>query len=163
MKQTILVILVTVAFASCCGQSKTGPDTAPVAEMNDTVARASIRGCWRLRQIVTNKHKIVRDEESPDSNLYVNFNTDGTFSLSTDCNTICGNYTTVEDSISLKMVQPTVVDCCDHAEIENMLRRTLPTIETMETVNDSIVRLCTNETNYLELKKLEVRVKCAVD
>lgn len=163
MKQTILVILVTVAFASCGGQSKTGPGTAPVAETNDTVARTSIQGWWRLQQIVTNKHKIVRDEESPDSNLYVNFNTDGTFSFSTDCNTICGNYTTVEDSISLKMIQPTVVNCCDHVEIENMLRRTLPTIETMETVNDSIVRLCTNETNYMELKKMEVRVKCIAD
>lgn len=163
MKHTILIIATAAMFAACGGQNKTSQDTDTVAEPTDAVACTSIQGCWNLQLIVSNKYEIVQDVKSQEGNLYANFNEDGTFSFSTDCNTVSGEYTTTGDSISLKIVNPDIVECCDHAEIENMLRRALPTIETIETVNDSVIRLCTNETNYIKLKKLKVGVKCITD
>ncbi len=84
---------------------------------------------------------------------YIDFNEDNTFGVMTNCNHLGGQYVQSKDSIQLNNILTTEM-ACDNMELEDMLKKVLPMVNSIDCINDSIARLNTAKgDSYIVLKK----------
>lgn len=152
MKAILSVAAVAaLALSSCAGSSKTANDAA----VNDeTEANAvELTGYWYLENVVANDTISARPAEIDAENpQFVAFLPDSTYAFTTNCNTISGQYEVNGDSIKLTGFMQTRMSC-PNMDVEQMLATILPNVNTVEAVNDSVVRLNTSDpAQYIVLR-----------
>lgn len=162
MKNYSLLLLSVVAVCSCSRTSSTETTQSNVTEQTE-LPSIYLNGQWYIENIVFNYSTNVRpDEEVPGSKQYITF-AEGAFSIITNCNAISGSYTIKGDSIHIGDGAMTEI-ACDNMAIEDVLRKILPTMATVDVTNDSIVRLnCTDSSSYIILRKSPIQMKCHVE
>ncbi len=124
----------------------------------DVVVAPDLQGQWSIVNIVENDSTYVRpDEIEPAASAYIDFKADSTFGIVTNCNHISGRFVQTGDSISFTDISFTEL-ACDNMEIEDMMKKILPQVETVDCINDSITRLnCTVGESYIVLKRSSLK------
>ena len=149
--KTFLPLAAIAVMASCTGAGK---ETAtPAAEEPQATASADLAGKWNLVNIVLSDTVNVRPAEAvPDAVQYIEF-TDSTYFIQTNCNTISGPLTVNGDSVTLG-AGPATRMACENMATEDALYQVLPLIQTVDVVNDSVVRLnSADASKYIVLGK----------
>lgn len=125
-----------------------------------SVTSADIHGQWMIENVVENDSSYVRPSEiAPDAVAYIDFKDDSTFGVMTGCNHLGGRYSQSGDSLLLTDMSWTEL-ACDHMELEDMLKKVLPLVRTIDTLNDSITRLnAVDAPTYIVLRKPSTPVK----
>lgn len=162
MKNYSLLLLSNVSVCSCSRTSSTETTQSNVTEQTE-LPSIYLNGQWYIENIVFNYSTNVRpDEEVPGSKQYITF-AEGAFSIITNCNAISGSYTIKGNSIHIGDGAMTEI-ACDNMATEDVLRKILPTMATVDVTNDSIVRLnCTDASSYIILRKSPIQMKCHVE
>lgn len=160
MKRILYILPALLLMVSCGRQNnKSLSDTSKMSD-SDTTACASVEGQWLLEHVVVNDTLEVRPADvNAESKLYANFYNDSTFNFQTGCNAIGGRYVQNGDSIAMSDMMWTEM-ACDDMRVEELLKDVLPQVKTVVWNNDSIVRLNTESSAYIDLKKCEAKVKC---
>lgn len=151
-------LFIASIMASCTGNKSTNNQMTDKNALQE-VTDVNINGQWYIENIVFNDSTYVRpSEEVPDARQYFVF-TDSTYSIMTNCNSICGSVTIIGDSIKLGDGMMTEM-ACDNMATEDALRKILPNIATIDVENDSIVRLNSNQSSeYIVLRKAKIEIK----
>lgn len=143
-----------LAMTACVGKK----DKSAVNENTDlTVMNSSesvdISGEWDIISVVINDTNYVKPaEQIPEVRQYVTFDS-GSFLITTNCNTIQGEYTVIGDSLSIPVMLTTEM-ACDDMTVEDAISKVLPHVTTIEEENDSIIRLNTSSGGgYVVLRK----------
>lgn len=162
MRVSGLFLLIILGICSCSRTTSTGSAQSNIEEHTEQPS-IDLIGQWYIENIVFNDSTNVRpEEEVPDSKQYITFEAD-TYSIITNCNTISGAYSIKGDSIKIEDGAMTEI-ACDNMATEDALRKILPTIETVDVTNDSIVRLnSTDVSSYIVIRKSPIQVKCHVE
>lgn len=153
--KTILWLSITaVAFTGCSG-NKDNNEGAGETDNPQNVASSGLAGQWLIESIVFNDSVYVRpQEEVPGSNQRINF-TENSYTINTNCNVICGDYSLHGDSLTFHPGAMTEV-ACDNMATEEAMCRILPDISSLSVQNDTVVRLdCRNPSAYILLHKVE--------
>ncbi len=147
-----LMICLVLGAASCTG-SKGSQKQAEDSE-NQEEHLENIQGQWMIENVVENDSSYVRPSEiDPGLTSYIDFRDDSTFGIVTNCNHIGGNYIQSNDSIRLTDIMATEM-ACDNMDLEEMLKKVLPSVNTIDCINDSITRLNTDKgESYIVLRK----------
>lgn len=154
-----LMICLVLGVASCSGnKSNEGNNVADAENMNVPVE--NIQGQWLIENVVENDSSYVRPSEiEPGMTPYIDFRDNNAFRIVTNCNHIEGTYTQTNDSIHLNELMTTEM-ACDNMELEEMLIKVLPSVNTVDCINDSITRLNTSKgDSYIVLQKASQKVK----
>lgn len=134
-------ICLLLAAVSCAGKHE--KKSVDVAFDSEGVAQAqTVQGKWLIEDVVVNDTLCLR---ASDRSCYFNFNDDGTFGISTNCNSFGGEYRQCGDSISFANVCWTEMACDDMA-MEEVLKEVLPDVCAIDFINDSLVQLNANAT-----------------
>ncbi len=146
-------------MVSCSGDKnshKSGEDNAYV----QNISEVNIRGQWDIENVVENDSSYVRPAEIEQGiTAYIDFREDHTFGVMTNCNHIGGLYRQDNDSIQLTEISATEM-ACYNMEVEEMLKKVLPLVNTIDCINDSITRLNSDKgDSYIVLKKREMYMK----
>lgn len=114
----------------------------------------NIQGQWDIENIVENDSSSVRPSEIEQGiTAYIDFKEDMTFGIMTNCNHIGGEYIQNNNSLRLTNISSTEM-ACDNMETEEMLKKILPIVSTIDCINDSITRLNSDKgDSYIVLKK----------
>ncbi len=155
-----LMICLLIGISSCSGVSN-NPDKSKVGNDGDKeISIVNIQGQWDIENVVENDSSYVRPSEIQQGiTSYIDFKEDETFGIITNCNHIGGQYHQNADSIILTEISTTEM-ACDNMELEEMLKRVLPMVNTIDCINDSITRLnSTKGDSYIVLKKRDMTVK----
>lgn len=140
-------------LASCGGQSKTADNSQTELPQPD------IQCMWYIENVVINDTLFARPSDiDPERNQSFTFD-DGSFGVNTNCNTLGGEYVLKGDSISFTNIMTTEM-ACDNEQVERLVMRILPEVRTVDCVNDSTLRLNTDSTAYILLKKAPFAQKC---
>lgn len=146
-------IAIAALTTSCGGGSKT--QTAAEQE-NDSIQTAQavvLDGKWNVENVVVNDTLFARpSEETPDQKSVATFE-GGNYSIATNCNSIQGSYTLNGDSLAMNPGLCTEM-ACENMRVEDMLKKVLPAIRTVEAVNDSVVRLNGEASEYIVLTRV---------
>lgn len=155
MWKYLMICLVLVA-TSCTGTKSSQDKVADSENTNDTVG--NIQGQWLIENVVENDSSYVRPSEiEPGLTSYIDFREDNTFGIVTNCNHIGGTYYQSNDSIRLTDILTTEM-ACDNMKLEDMLKYVLPSVSTIDCLNDSIMRLNTDKGDaYIVLHKSSLR------
>lgn len=155
-----LIICLLAGTISCTGSKNSSTESSGAASDNTKEKSASIVGQWDIENIVENDSSYVRPAEIEQGiTAYVYFREDSTFGIMTNCNHLGGEYVRKGDSIRLTDISATEM-ACDNMEIEDMLKKILPMVNTVDCINDSITRLnTTKDDSYIVLKKNNIAVK----
>ncbi len=147
-----LMICLVLGAASCTGSKESQKQAADSENKKEHVE--NIQGQWLIENVVENDSSYVRPSEiDPGLKSYIDFRDDNTFGIVTNCNHIGGNYSQNNDSIQLTEILTTEI-ACDNMELEDMLKKVLPEVNTIDCINDSITRLNTAiGESYIVLKK----------
>lgn len=139
-------------MAACNGSKNTSEKPAE--------SPATIQGQWLIENVVENDSSYVRPSEIEQGiTAYIDFREDNTFGVMTNCNHIGGQYHQASDSIRLTEISTTEM-ACDNMDLEEMLKKILPIVNTIDCINDSITRLNSSKgDSYIVLKKREMTVK----
>ncbi len=153
-----LMICLVLGVASCSG-TKSSQEQA-VDSQNQKEQVENIQGQWMIENVVENDSSYVRPSEiDPGKTSYIDFREDRTFGIVTNCNHIGGEYSQENDSIHLTNISTTEM-ACDNMELEEMLKKVLPSVNTIDCINDSITRLNTDKgESYIVLRKSSLPVK----
>ncbi len=157
-KFLILCLLVT---ASACTGTKGDTNISKVNENTGAETKiADIQGQWMIENIVENDSSYVRPSDLENAvTVYIDFRKDYSFGINTNCNHISGQYVVKNDSIALNDISATEM-AFDNMEIEDMLKKILPEVNYLDSINHSIARLNTKDSaSYIVLKKMKVIVK----
>ncbi len=121
---------------------------------------ANIQGQWQIENVVENDSSYVRPSEIEQGiTAYIDFRDDNTFGVMTNCNHLGGRYHQAADSICLTDLSATEM-ACDNMDLEEMLKKILPMVNTVDCINDSITRLNSDKgDSYIVLKKSPLPVK----
>lgn len=153
-----LMICLTIGVVSCTSNKGSHENEGNANNQKGSVE--SILGQWQIENVVENDSSYVRPSEiEPGITSYIDFREDRTFGIMTNCNHIGGNYTQANDSIYLTDIMSTEM-ACDNMQLEEMLKKVLPMVNTIDCTNDSIIRLNTDQSGaYIVLKKSSHQVK----
>ncbi len=153
-----LMICLVLGVASCSG-TKSSQEQA-VDSQNQKEQVENIQGQWMIENVVENDSSYVRPSEiNPGMTSYIDFREDRTFGIVTNCNHIGGEYSQENDSIHLTNISTTEM-ACDNMELEEMLKKVLPSVNTIDCINDSITRLNADKgESYIVLRKSSLPVK----
>ncbi len=153
-----LIIGLMLGATSCAANKGSQENDADYENHNEY--SVSIQGQWQIENVVENDSSYVRPSEiEPGMKSYIDFREDRTFGIMTNCNHIGGNYTQANDSIYLTDIMSTEM-ACDNMQLEEMLKKVLPIVNTIDCTNDSIIRLNTDQSGaYIVLKKSSHQVK----
>lgn len=154
------MICLLIGITSCSGGNNNS-DKSKVGNSNDKeISAVNIQGQWDIENVVENDSSYVRPSEIEQGiTAYIDFKEDNTFGIMTNCNHLGGQYVQSNDSIQLKDILTTEI-ACDNMELEDMLKKVLPMVNTIDCINDSITRLNSYKgDSYIVLKKREVTVK----
>ena len=91
----------------------------------------------------------LRPAEEKNGNAGITFE-NGRYSITTNCNSIQGEYTLNGNSIVLHAGLTTEM-ACDNMQLEDGLKKILPAISTIESQNDSTIRLSSKNSDYIML------------
>lgn len=134
-------ICLMFAAVSCAGKQDGKP--VDVALDSEGVAQTqAVKGEWMIEDVVVNDTLCLR---ASDRSCYFNFHDDGTFGISTNCNSFGGEYRLCGDSISFANVCWTEIACDDMA-MEEVLKEVLPDVCAIDFINDSVAQLNANAT-----------------
>jgi len=159
MKRILYIVPAIFLMASCGGHNDKNVSDTSVMSETDSAIHASIEGQWLLEHVVVNDSLEVRPADiDPDSKLYAYFYNDSTFNFQTGCNAIGGRYVQTGDSITMSDMLCTEM-ACENMQVEDLLKNVLPQVNTVDWDNDSVVRLNTQSSAYVVLKKCEAKVK----
>ncbi len=145
-----LIMSLAAGLVACSGMKENG---------NHECCSTGIQGQWAIENVVENDSSYVRPSEiAPGVTAYIDFRDDNTFGIMTNCNHIGGQYVQTNDSIKLTDIYATEM-ACDNMDIEDMLRKVLPMVSTIDCINDSITRLNSETSSYIVLHKMQQPVK----
>ncbi len=151
-----LLSCLMVSMVACTGsKTNTNPDQSGMDDAETlNVPMPNIQGQWWIENVVENDSSYVRPSEiDPEMTAYIVFKDDNSFGIMTNCNHLGGQYIQSNDSISMIDIFTTEM-ACDNMELEDMLKKILPLVTTVDCVNDSIARLNTKiGESYIVLKK----------
>ncbi len=149
-----IIICLLVSMAACTGAQKNSDKTDSDKAVNEEISVNSIHGQWDIENVVENDSSYVRPSEiEPSITSYIDFREDNTFGVMTNCNHIGGQYRQTNDSLFLTDISTTEM-ACDNMELEEMLKKVLPLVNTIDCINDSITRLNSEKgETYIVLKK----------
>ncbi len=149
------IICLLVGAISCTGTKNSGTESENIKEKP-----TNIIGQWDIENIVENDSSYVRPSEIEQGIIaYIDFKEDNTFGVMTNCNHFGGQYRQNNDSILLTDVFATEM-ACDNMEVEEMLKKILPLVNTIDCLNDSITRLNSDKgDSYIVLKKRIMTLK----
>ncbi len=153
-----LMICLVLGAASCTGSKESQKQAADSENKKEHVE--NIQGQWMIENVVENDSTYVRPSEiNQGMTSYIDFREDRTFGIVTNCNHIGGEYSQENDSIHLTNISTTEM-ACDNMELEEMLKKVLPSVNTIDCINDSITRLNTDKgESYIVLRKSNQPVK----
>lgn len=147
-------MLPAVVLMTACGSqgNKSGDESSQLSDAKTAVC-APIEGQWLLEHVVVSDSSEIRPADiDPDAELLAFFYNDSTFSFQTGCNTIGGRYVQNNDSIVFTDMLWTEM-ACEDMRVEELLRTVLPEVNTVDCINDSVVRLNAPADAYVVLKK----------
>ncbi len=152
------MICLVLGAASCTARKDSQEQAADSENQKDQVE--NIQGQWMIENVVENDSTYVRPSEiNQGMTSYIDFREDRTFGIVTNCNHIGGEYSQENDSIHLTNISTTEM-ACDNMELEEMLKKVLPSVNTIDCINDSITRLNTDKgESYIVLRKSNQPVK----
>ncbi len=147
-----LMFCLMLGAASCTGNKGSQEQASDSQNQKEQVE--NIQGQWQIENVVENDSSYIRPSEiDPEMTSYIDFRDDNTFGIVTNCNHIGGTYTQSNDSIHLNEIMTTEM-ACDNMELEEMLKKVLPSVTTIDCLNDSITRLNTDKgESYIVLRK----------
>lgn len=147
-----ILIMAAAAMVAACSNSNTDSNTQPAACGES--ASTAILGEWNIANIVENDSTNVRPDEMapPGRPQHFTFDTDSTFGITTNCNSLGGTYTLRGDSITFIDIMQTEMACDDMAA-EQLLSRILPHVAAIDLINDSTLRLNTSAEAYIILSR----------
>ncbi len=156
------MICLLLGMSACNGaknDSVKDKDVTDTTENTKTLS-VNIQGQWDIENVVENDSSYVRPSEIGQGiTSYIDFKADNTFGIVTNCNHIGGQYHQDNASITLTDISTTEM-ACDNMELEEMLKKVLPMVNSIDCINDSITRLNSDKTDsYIVLKKATNRVK----
>ncbi len=154
------MISLLMGFTSCTGGNNKSDKSEEDNVDNKEISAINIQGQWDIENVVENDSSYVRPSEIEQGiTAYIDFKDDNTFGLMTNCNHLGGQYIQTNDSIQLKEIFTTEM-ACDNMALEEMLKKMLPMVNTIDCINDSITRLNTYKgDSYIVLKKSKKTVK----
>ncbi len=120
--------------------AQTAPDTTP-----------DIEGQWKIEQVAIGDSINLRPAEEKNGNAGITFE-NGRYSITTNCNSIQGEYTLNGNSIVLHAGLTTEM-ACDNMQLEDGLKKILPAISTIESQNDSTIRFSSKNSDYIMLSR----------
>lgn len=139
--------IIAIALAACNSktvQTEATTEAEPAAE--ETLA---LDGTWRLLDFAHDTEICVIDE---DSDYYLQFNSeDNSFGMSTECNSLSGNYVATADSLRFNITAATLM-LCDDTKVEDAFKSILPTIDTYSIGPDSTLQLRVDARRYATFK-----------
>lgn len=153
-----LMICLVLGGVSCSGNKSAREMDADVDK--EQVIAEDIQGQWLIENVVESDSSYVRPSEiEPGLTSYIDFRKDNTFGIVTNCNHIGGEYSQKNDSIKLINISSTEM-ACDNMELEDLLKKVLPMVNTIDCLNDSITRLNSEKgDSYIVLHKSALQVK----
>lgn len=159
MLKFILVGLL-IGLTACNGTKNASASEGDDKAKNDSQAPVSIVGQWEIENIVENDSSYIRPSEVEEGHtVRIDFRDGHTFGVMTNCNHIGGEYLQKKDSLVLKEISSTEM-ACDNMEIEEMLKKILPIVNSIDCLNDSITRLNSDKSDsYIVLKKKSLDYK----
>ncbi len=158
LKHLSIFLLIVI---TSCSVGSSNPDKSQAANTGDKeIPSPNIQGQWDIENVVENDSSYVRPSETEEGmTAYIDFREDNTFGIVTNCNSLGGQYLLHNDTIQLKDIFTTEI-ACDNMQLEDMLKKVLPMINTVDCLNDSITRLNSSiGESYIVLKKRELPVK----
>ncbi len=155
-----LSICLLVGITSCTGAIKHSDKSGVDKVANDEINVVNIQGQWDIENVVENDSSYVRPSEiEPGMIVYIDFRGDNTFGVMTNCNHIGGQYRQVNESLHLTDISTTEM-ACDNMDLEEMMKKVLPLVNSIDCINDSITRLNSDKgDSYIVLKKRNMNVK----
>lgn len=129
------------------GQAGSGQDNAAA-----TAGAVDIEGQWGIVSVVVNDSLYVHPSGTDgDMNAYISFGK-GNYFIQTGCNSIQGTYSQAGDSI---IMHPGVCTemACDDMLTEDLVKMVLPGISAVDQINDSVMRLNSDSSAYIALKR----------
>lgn len=118
--------------------------------------KCALVGRWRVVTYSDPSKAIVEPTEvSQDESYALQFHDTGIFSLTTDCNTISGEYSIDGQSIRFDNLSATEL-ACEKEIVERSMETQLPMVESYDFPNDTILCLLGREGNLL-VKLIKVR------
>ncbi len=155
-----LLICFLLGITACTGGNNNTANSGEGNDVDNEISAVDIQGQWAIENVVENDSSYVRPSEIEQGmTAYIDFNEDNTFGVMTNCNHLGGQYVQSKDSIQLNNILTTEM-ACDNMELEEMLRKVLPMVNTIDCINDSITRLNSDRSDsYIVLKKRVMKVK----
>ncbi len=158
--KTILISFITIAVltCSCNDRSQKQSSSQKTEDSTQRVQTNNLNGQWNIENIVVNDSLCVHpSEENPSRSSYIIFD-NGIYSIMTDCNHIQGTYSLKGDSIVMHDGMSTEM-ACENMLIEDLLKKAIPDIRTVDFVNDSVMRLNSETLAYIILSRLKEPLK----
>ena len=121
-----------------------------ISMVSCTASRADkIVGNWKVVTYVDPFSSQFSATRSADGGQYVlQLHDSGFFSLTTDCNTVSGNYSVGDGT--LRFIDPSATEmACEHEAVERCLKAVLPLVEAYDCPDDSSLRLHGSSGNSL--------------
>ena len=113
-------------------------------------------GRWRVETYTDpSKATMWATKVSPNETYTLQFHDTGIFSLTTDCNTISGEYSTDGQSLRFNNLSATEL-ACEKENVERSLKSQLPMVESYNLPNDTTLCLVGREGNVV-VKLVKVR------
>lgn len=138
MKLPVIILFCALLMCSCSG--KTTTDTATQTPQ-DSAQTVDILGEWSIESIVINDTTAIRPAEmGKEFAATMIFSPDSLVGITTNCNSLGGQYILKNDSIRFDNLLRTEM-ACDNMDVEEYLVQVLPAIATVEATNDSTLRL----------------------
>ncbi len=159
MKKLLLIFGAALLLASCNGKTSDSNKHAEEEAASDSISTQDLNRMWIIENVVLNDSVYVRPSEmQPDRDFYFTLAEDGSFGVNTNCNTIGGQYLQKGDSISFTNIFITEM-ACDDMKMEVLLTQILPEVNVVDVSMDSVIRLNTNSSAYIVLKKSPYKSK----
>ncbi len=136
----VFIAIVSLFFAIGCSLSK----------KSDLVGRWSVKTYTDPFKATMGATKV-----SPNESYTLQFHDTGIFSLTTDCNTISGEYSTDGQSLRFNNLSATEL-ACEKEIVERSLKSQLPMVESYNFPNDTTLCLVGREGNVV-VKLVKVR------
>lgn len=155
-----LIICLLMGITSCSGTKNHSDRSGEDKIVNDEISAPNIQGQWYIENVVENDSSYVRPSELEQGiTAYIDFRDDNSFGVMTNCNHLGGQYRQVNDSLRLTDLLTTEM-ACDNMDLEEMLKKVLPLVNSIDCINDSITRLNSDKSDsYIVLKKRNLSVK----
>lgn len=121
IKPIVFLSMSFLILAGCSTKSNdTGKDTTSGETENIQLDTVGLQGKWMLKSYVIDSETTEFDT---DADYILSFNEpDNTFGMTTDCNTIGGNFNITNDTIRFQQIMVTEMACDKMTVEENMIR-----------------------------------------